>query len=122
MGMSIRPNHYTNDPKNPTDLLGRPIAVGDLVAAAVMSYKASSMLVGKIEKINFKRRDPTQKYGRSFIPCPQQQAEKYTLVIEVFQTSAYRRDQRTATLQNVDNLVKLETPGWGMIDNLVTRA
>ena len=95
---------YTRDPTNPVDLLGRPISVGDYVAIATVAYRSASLTVGRIEKLNF-RRKATDTY--EWIPCPQHAAEKYTVTIEIFQTTAYS-SKRTTTLQNVDHVLRLD--------------
>ena len=110
---------YSNDPKNPTDMLGQPIAVGDFAAIATLSYKRTHMTAGRIDKITFKREVPCSSgYGREWINCPQHQAEKYTITLEVYQTTGWRysHGKRTSTLQHVDHIVRLDVAD---IDKLV---
>lgn len=65
------------DPKNPCDLLDRPVAVGDIVAWGTTYGRSPAVCVAQIEDIVFARLKPGaySDYER----CEQKDAEKYTL-------------------------------------------
>lgn len=111
----VHPNcAYFNNPSKPVDLLGRPIKVGDFVAIATLRTRSANMTVGPIDKITFKRR-----VDGEWFPCPPAAAEKYTITVEVYQTTGYRYgSMRTTTLQNVEKVVRLDLPP-GQPENLV---
>lgn len=68
------------DPKNPTDLLDRPIAVDDIVAWGTTYGRSPAVCVARIAAINFSRERPGSY--REYEPCTQAEADKYTLRLE----------------------------------------
>jgi hypothetical protein len=99
-----------HDPQNPTDLLDRPIAVGDIVAWGTTYGKSPAVAVCRIEKIRFfYKPDP---WGPT-IECDQAAALDYQLVVKLIKTtgsegygSGPRKSLRNIKL--VKNVVKLE--------------
>lgn len=103
------------DPKNPSDLLGRPIAEGDMVAWAHTYGRSPAMGVMRIKRINFTCEvDCATGYGKKRVACDQRDADKYTLrLVPVKSTgwvtgepSSWRAMETTALLPM--NVVKLE--------------
>lgn len=68
------------DPKNPTDLLDRPIAVGDIVAWGTTYGRSAAVCVAEIVDIVFSRKRP-DSYD-TFDKCARADAEKYTLRLQ----------------------------------------
>ena len=82
------------------------------MAIATVRYRSSNMTVGRIDKITFKAQKPTGPYSSAWVPCKQHEAQKYTITVEVYQTTgAWYDKKRTTTLQNVDHVVKLDDAG-----------
>jgi hypothetical protein len=69
-----------HDPQNPTDLLGRPIDVGDIVAWGTTYGRSAALAVCVIEKIRFIRKEIGRVYDKN-IECDQSIAEDYQLVL-----------------------------------------
>ncbi len=67
------------DPQNPSDLLGQPIAVGDIVAWGTNFDKSAALCVAEIEGIQFKRRSGEWNGYNGNKIVPQADAEFYTL-------------------------------------------
>lgn len=65
------------DPKNPTDLLDRPIKVGDIVAWGTTFGRSAAVCVARIDDILFKHLE-LGSYD-TWEKCDQHEAEKYTL-------------------------------------------
>lgn len=63
-----------HDPKNPTDLLDRPIKEGDIVAWGTTYGRSAGLCVARIEKIRFVRTVYSKR-----IECRQDEADDYTL-------------------------------------------
>jgi len=63
-----------HDPQNPTDLLGQPIAEGDIVAWGTTFGRSAALCVAEIEKIRF-----TRKVNYENAECAQADAEDYQL-------------------------------------------
>lgn len=70
------------DPQNPTDLLGRPIKVGDVVGWGTTYGKSAALCIATIEKIRFIRAG----YGKNK-EVPQAQADGYQLQLRPIQTT-----------------------------------
>jgi hypothetical protein len=69
------------DPKNPTDLMGRPIAVGDIV---VRGGSSAVIMVAEIVRIRFLWQPPgTYKNAE----CAQHLAESYQLYLRCIKTA-----------------------------------
>lgn len=68
------------DPQNPTDLLDRPIAEGDIVAWGTNYGRSPAVCVARIEKISFRADDPSGR--KSSIEVPRQFATRYTLQLQ----------------------------------------
>lgn len=67
------------DPRNPTDLLGQPIADGDIVAWGTNFNQSAAICVAVIEKIQFTRpKVPGSSYSGNE-KCERHQAEDYYL-------------------------------------------
>ena len=87
------------DPRNPSDLLGNPIAPGDTIAWGTTYGRSAALCVGRIERINFSCLKPeyskSGRRGPSFYadpadhyePCEQRFADRYTITIEVIKTT-----------------------------------
>lgn len=111
------------DPKNPTDLMGRTIADGDIVAWGTTWGRSPAVCVAEIDKILFKRKaigcGPWG--GDKWEECAQQDAEKYQLRLRPIKTTgdmsyesghwrgpASDQDRpKTKTIHLVQNVVKL---------------
>lgn len=131
------PFPQTKDPNNPTDLMGRPLDVGDYVAWGISRGSSGvAMSVGRIERINFTR--PKIEYdwegkpyeGSKNEPCCPPHAKRYTVAIKPLSTTSYYHSAKvydpsrpvgerfqknpegikTVTIQKVENLVKVELP------------
>lgn len=117
------------DPRNPTDLLGRPIAPGDMVAWGTTYGRSPAVCVAQIERINFTQKVPGE-YGK-YVKCDRSVADRYTLTLQPLKstghvndteyvsggfidengnTSYFRRmaKPKLKTVQIVKNVVKLE--------------
>lgn len=118
-----------HDPQNPTDLLDRPIAVGDIVAWGTTYGRSPALCVGRLEKIRF-----VTRHGKGYGPaqeCPQAQAEDYTLRVRPIKSTGLvsatdklgdnswpsaqdiladpdRYEIKVKTIKLVKNIVKLE--------------
>lgn len=90
-----------HDPQNPSDLLGRPIKPGDIVAWATTIGKSPAMAVARIDSIRWTRQDP---FKRKNVECPQLVAEDYQLRLSLIKT--------TRLGQSIVNRVTGETR-WG---------
>lgn len=124
-----------HDPQNPTDLLDRPIKVGDIVAWGTTWGRSPAVAVARIHKIRFIAKDNGKSWGKN-IEVPQKMAEDYQLVLEVIKSTGsvsyptqyhpngYTRPDgsigyfeqlsdkpKLKTIQLVKNVVKLEDPG-----------
>lgn len=79
------------DPKNPTDILGRPIAEGDVVAWAVTQGRSAELAICVIEKINFTRKNLAggAQWRNTYIKCEQWQADRYTLRLRPLERTGY---------------------------------
>lgn len=111
------------DPKNPTDLLDRPIAVGDIVAWGTTYGRSPAVCVARIDDIVFAFQP--QPYG-DWIKCSQAQAQKYTLRLKPLKSTGSVTTQefvktpsgweyvpipggaKVKTVHLVKNIVKLE--------------
>lgn len=80
-----------HDPKNPTDLLDRPIRAGDYVAWGTTYDRSPAVAVCRIDKIRFIRKLPgAGRYGADKnVECEQYEAEDYQLRLEVLKTTGY---------------------------------
>lgn len=117
-----------HDPQNPTDLLDRPIAAGDIVAWGTVWGKSPALCVAKIERIRFIRKD--NSYGKA-IEVEQAMATDYQLVLRPIKSTGdvtwvdktgqdkyvrqsdvdadpTRYEAKTKTIQHVKNVVLLQ--------------
>lgn len=69
-----------HDPQNPTDLMDRPIAVGDIVAWGTTYGRSAAIAVCEIEKIRFVQ-DACAANGWKRREVPQHLADDYTLIL-----------------------------------------
>jgi hypothetical protein len=69
-----------HDPQNPTDLLGRPLAAGDIVAWGTTWGRSAALCVAEVEKIRFIAKDPGSWSGHN-VEVPQHLAEDYQLIL-----------------------------------------
>lgn len=76
-----------HDPKNPTDLLGRSIAEGDIVAWGTTYGRSPAIAVCRIEKIRFIRKAPPGNWRVVNEECRQDQAEDYQLSLAVLKST-----------------------------------
>jgi hypothetical protein len=67
-----------HDPQNPTDLLGRPIHEGNIVAWGTTFGKSAALCIAVIEQIRFTREDPTSSWKPPIV-CEQKDATDYKL-------------------------------------------
>lgn len=101
-----------HDPRNPTDLLDRPIAVGDIVAWGTTYGRSAALAVCRIEKIRFVK-NPCAETGWKRREVPQHEADDYTLLLDVIKTTGSKSYGKHGTtpfkvVQLVKNIVKLE--------------
>ena len=68
-----------HDPQNPSDLLGHPIAEGDIVAWGTTYGRSPALCVARIEKIRFIRKSGRWNGYNGNKEVPQAQADDYTL-------------------------------------------
>lgn len=80
-----------HDPKNPTDLLDRPIAAGDIVAWGTTYGRSPAIAVCRIERIRFIRKKYGERWGDNE-ECTQDQAEDYQLVLKPIKSTGYVTD------------------------------
>jgi hypothetical protein len=123
-----------HDPQNPTDLLDRPIAVGDIVAWGTTWGKSPALCVAHIERIRFIRKGGSWNSYSGNVEVPQQQADDYQLVLRPIKSTGRvsvkdladpsrsswqidlgeirddpgRFEVKTKTVHHVKNIVKLE--------------
>lgn len=86
------PNLYY-DPTNPTDLLDRPIAEGDIVAWGTSASRSLALCIATIEKIRYTCVVQTSD-GAKEIECTQAAAEKYTLRLKPIKSTGWITDSR----------------------------
>ena len=101
-----------HDPQNPTDLMGRPIAPGDTVVWGTTYGRSAAVAVCRIEKIRFVK-NPCEETGWKRREVAQQDADDYTLLLDVIKTTGSKSYSRNGTspfktVQLVKNVVKLE--------------
>lgn len=113
-----------HDAQNPTDLMDRPIAEGDIVAWGTTYGRSPALCVARIHKIRFIQRG---KHGIHNIEVEQALADDYQLILEPIKStgsvtnSTFRRDPvdgrwksfplekpKLKTIHLVKNIVKLE--------------
>lgn len=75
------------DPKNPSDLLGRPITEGDVVAWGTTWGQSAALCIAVIDKIKFTKEVPSGAYSTKRKECPPHEAEKYTLRLRPLKTT-----------------------------------
>lgn len=68
-----------HDPQNPSDLLGQPIAEGDIVAWGTTYGRSPALCVARIEKIRFIRKSGSWNGWNGNKEVPQAHADDYTL-------------------------------------------
>jgi hypothetical protein len=118
-----------HDPQNPSDLLGQPIAVGDVVAWGTVWGRSPALCVARIEKIRFVTKNG-DKFDKN-VECSQQAAEDYQLVLRPIKSTGDvtwidslgekswvrqedvdanpdRYEAKTKTIHHVKNIVKLD--------------
>ena len=81
------------DPQNPTDLLDRPIAEGDVVAWGTTYGRSAALAVCVIEKIRFYRTVNSGAYSTKRVTCPQGAAEGYTLRLRPIKSTGRVTDE-----------------------------
>jgi hypothetical protein len=120
-----------HDPQNPTDLMGRPIKPGDVVAWGTTYGRSAALAVCVIEKIRFITKENGESWGKN-IEVEQWQATDYQLILRPIKSTGSvddkeyvpdgfvdpdtgetryfrKRDKaKTKTVQLVKNVVKLE--------------
>lgn len=79
-----------HDPKNPTDLLERPIKPGDIVAWGTTYGRSAALAVCRIERIRFIK----PRYGThgENVECPQDEATDYQLVLRPIKSTGFITD------------------------------
>lgn len=75
------------NPKDPRDLMGEPIAIGDIVAWGTTAGRSAALTVCQIVKIRF-----TKKVNSRNKECPQGMAEEYTLLLRPIYGTGYISD------------------------------
>lgn len=71
-----------HDPQNPSDLLGRPIAAGDIVAWGTNYGHSAAIAVCKIARIRF-----TKSVNYKNKEVPQWQADDYQLYLQIIKST-----------------------------------
>jgi hypothetical protein len=122
--------YLDHDPQNPTDLLGRPIAVGDVVAWGTTWGRSPALAVCVIEKIRFIAKENGESWGKN-IEVDQWLATDYQLMLRPIKSTgdmgyvmpngdhyyehkhgpdpeAVGAKAKTKNVQLVKNVVKLE--------------
>lgn len=117
-----------HDPQNPSDLLGQPIAEGDVVAWGTVWGRSPALCVATIEKIRFIQKP---QYGGKSVEVAQPLANDYQLVLRPIKSTgdvtwidklgekSYvrqadvdadpgRYDAKLKTIQHVKNIVKID--------------
>jgi hypothetical protein len=87
--------NLTHDSQNVTDLLGQPLADGDVVAWGTTFAKSAALCVAELVRIRFIAPDPTGR--RRNIEVPQLAAEDYQFVLRPIKStgSTTRRHRDT---------------------------
>jgi hypothetical protein len=101
-----------HDPRNPTDLMDRPIKEGDIVAWGTTYGRSPAVAVCRINKIRYVKNSCAETNWKR-IEVPQDVADDYTLQLEVIKTTGYGSSGRNGTsklksVQIVKNVVLLE--------------
>lgn len=114
--------NLSHDPKNPSDLLGRPIKAGDVVVWATQFGRSPAIAVCVIDRIRFTRPSTGGNWRVVNEECEQWQAEDYQLYMHQIKSTSYSGqadtdfnghwkispDARPNRVQLVKNVVKLE--------------
>ena len=95
----------------PTDFVGQRLHEGDIIAFAVGTHgsRRSRMVVGRIEKFNFKS-VPSGKFTAQ--PCPQHMATSWTARVRPLKWTGHRAKDQDGRVKSVtatipQNIVKL---------------
>lgn len=104
-----------HDPRNPTDLLGRSIAVGDIVAWGTTWGRSAAVAVCRIEKIRFIKKACRETDWKNR-EVDQSIADDYTLLLDMIKTTGWESSGANGTskfksVKLVKNIVKLEPLG-----------
>lgn len=99
--------NLTHDPMNPTDLMDRPIHVGDIVAWGTTYGRSPAVAVARIKKIRFVK-NACSDTGWKRREVPQHLADDYTLQLEIIRSTGYVHGNKIKTVLIVKNIVKLE--------------
>lgn len=121
--------NLSHDPQNPTDLLGRPIKAGDIVAWGTTYGRSAALCVAEIERIRFVHKPSGNSWDKN-VECDQAIADDYQLVLRPIKSTGsvtlikpdggeYREwvdgptpppgtRGKAKTVQLVKNVVKLE--------------
>lgn len=78
-----------HNPKNPSDLLGRPIHEGDIVGWGTLYGRSPGLAVCVIEKIRFIRKAPPGNWRVVNEECTQAQAEDYQLRLRPLKSTGH---------------------------------
>lgn len=134
LGGSTIPN-LDYDPNMPTDLLGRRIHEGDIVAWGTTYGKSPALCVAKIEKIRYRRKNLTRD---AMIDTVRGAADEYQLILRPIVSTGditwydlqndraitywlkeeerlkdpYRYEAKTKIIKHVKNVVKLEAADY----------
>lgn len=124
----------------PTDLLGRRIREGDIVAWGTTFCNAPALCVAKIEKIRYRRKNPQYPMisSKEMIDTVRGAADEYQLILRPIVSTGditwydlhndreitywlkeedrlkdtYRYEAKLKTIKNVKNVVKLEAADY----------
>lgn len=92
----VRVKWSQNDPNDPRDMLGQPIAEGDYVSWPISIGRSVGMSVGEIVRINFKHKNPDYPFKSSaseYVNGAQQGALHYTLSLRPLITTGHYHEQ-----------------------------
>ncbi len=96
--------NLSSDPQNPSDLLGQPIAVGDIVAWGTTYGRSAAICVAEIVKIRFIRKSGEWNSYNGNKEVDQAQADAYTLQL--------RPIKSTGSVTWLDNATGKELYDW----------
>lgn len=111
--------NLNHDAQHPSDILGRPIAEGDIVAWGTNYGRSAALSISKITKIRFTKRENSKNKE-----VPQFMAEDYQLYLQPIKTTGGSPDMKnkhsgaTASQWTVERWVKEGELDWQ--GNLVT--
>lgn len=108
-------SHEVKYAQNPSDFLGRPLAVGDYVFYARNLGRVASLALGEIKEFRFMRRKPppasiapfrsNSYYAGEMEKCEQHQAETYKVSIWMQDAGmGYSKNNKPSLISNVQNI------------------